>query len=103
VVLASLAGAGWTLWERQRQDPWLKLLAMAAMRLQQAGIQLDANSPPRRMAQQLVTQRGAQEPSVQAIGDWLLRLEALRYAAPGSQRTHLATLQHEFKQLRWPM
>ena len=102
VVLASLAGAGWTLWERQRQDPWLKLLATAATRLQQAGIQLDANSPPRRMAQQLVTQRGAHEPSIQAIGDWLLRLEALRYAAPDSQRTHLATLQHEFKQLRWP-
>ncbi len=111
VVLASLGAAAWTLWERSRQDPWLRLLETAAARLQQAGIALEPQSPPRRMAQQLLAQRGADNPSSQLICDWLLRLEAQRYAPlPERGRAHsaprknarLATLQRELKQLPWP-
>jgi hypothetical protein len=102
VVLASLGAAAWTLWERRRQDPWLRMLATASRRLQKAGVTLTPNSPPRRIAQQLWVQRGTDDGSIQAIGDWLLRLEALRYAAQGNQRTELATLRRELQQLNWP-
>jgi hypothetical protein len=108
VVATSLAGAVWTWWERSRQDPWLRLLNTAAARLQQGGITLAPQSPPRLMAQQLCAQRSAELPAVQAVSDWLLRLEALRYAprqAGEPQRTQarrLATLERELKQLPWP-
>jgi hypothetical protein len=36
------------------------------------------------------------------VRDWLLRLEAQRYAPPGNRRARLGTLQREFKQLPWP-
>lgn len=111
VVLASLTGAAWTLWERSRQDPWLKVLGIASKRLQKAGIKIAPNSPPRRIVQQLITQLGADNPSVTAIGAWLLRLEALRYAPPDAAETvrhalrykaRLVTLERELKQLQWP-
>jgi hypothetical protein len=37
-----------------------------------------------------------------ALIDWLLRLEALRYAPPDKQLSNLATLQREFKHLIRP-
>ena len=46
VVLASLLGAAWTLWDRTRQDPWLRLLKTVAKRLQKAGVKIAPNSPP---------------------------------------------------------
>jgi len=102
VLLATLMGAVWTLWERRRQDPWLRLLETATARLQKAGVSIAPRSPPRRMAEQLAQQLGPENPSALALRDWLLRLEAQRYAPPGAQRTHLATLQREFNQLVWP-
>ena len=102
VVLASAGGAVWTLWERSRQDPWLRLLQNATRRLEKSGIQLAPNSPPRRMAEQLTQQLGADHPAQQALRDWLLRLEAQRYAPPNAQRVRLATLRREFQQLNWP-
>jgi hypothetical protein len=102
VVLASLTGAAWTLWERSRQDPWLRLLATAATRLQKAGVQLAPHSPPRTMAAQCMKVLDPANPRTLALHDWLLRLEAQRYAPPGAQRTRLATLERELKQLIWP-
>ena len=102
VVLSSLGGAAWTLWERTRRDPWLRLLARAGARLQKAGVQMAPNSPPRRLAEQLRAQLGPAHPAAQRIGEWLLRLEALRYAPPAAQHEHLTTLQREFKRLHWP-
>ncbi|MDO8448330.1 MAG: DUF3488 and transglutaminase-like domain-containing protein [Rhodoferax sp.] len=102
VVLASLSGAAWTLWERSRKDPWLRLLEAAARRLQKAGINIPPNSPPRAMAEQLARQAGPQDPSALAVRDWLLRLEAQRYAPPGTTSTRLATLKRELNQLVWP-
>ena len=102
VVLASLGGAAWTLWERQRQDPWLRLLLRARQRLQQAGLALAPNSPPRHMAEQLAQHFDAKDPAIQALHDWLLRLEAQRYAPPDAPRQRLATLQRELNQLTLP-
>lgn len=102
VVLASLSGAAWTLWERQRQEPWLRLLDTARTRLQKAGIQIAPNSPPRRMAEQLATQSGLNHPATQTFYNWLLRLEAQRYAPSGASHPRVATLQREFNQLTLP-
>jgi transglutaminase-like putative cysteine protease len=97
VVAASLGAATWTLWERHRQDPWLRLLERAAQRLRSAGLPLAPHTPPRQMAA-LLRQRHS---GLQPICDWLLRLEAWRYA-PHAHTLQLATLQREFRHLPWP-
>lgn len=102
MVLTSLVAATWTLWERSRHDPWLLLLGHAANRLKKAGINLAPNSPPRSMAQQLTNESDPDDTAVNAMRDWLIRMEALRYAPPGSQRSSLVTLKRELKQLSWP-
>jgi transglutaminase-like putative cysteine protease len=105
VVLSSLVGAAWTLWERSQHDPWLRLLAQARQRLHAAGLVAPPQTPPRELARLLRLQWG-DAAAVPAWQQWLLRLEGLRYApdsAPGttptSHRARLATLRHEFKQL----
>lgn len=110
IVLVSLAGAAWTQWERWRQDPWLRLLHGAMRKLQQAGMTIEAHAAPRQLAsalhQQSATRGGAADKDVQQIHDWLLRLEAWRYA-PSTQdaragRAALSTLQKQYRQLHWP-
>ena len=109
LVFVTLFGAAWTLWEHSRHDPWLHLLGEAAKRLEKAGVTLAPNSPPRRMAEQwLVWAESHHLPTAgpSAIRDWLLKLEALRYApaaanTPGG-RAGLTTLRREFNQLPWP-
>jgi transglutaminase-like putative cysteine protease len=97
VVLASVVGALWTLWEHYHIDPWLRLLHRAQQRLRARGLALADSSPPRQMAG-LVRARFGQHG--QALHDWLLRLEAQRYARrPGSA---IKALQREFRQLAWP-
>jgi transglutaminase-like putative cysteine protease len=105
VVLASLAGAAWTLWDRHRQDPWLRLYHHTTQRLQLAGLALPANTPPRQMAMLLMarTQDPGAPPELAALRDWLLRLEAWRYGAHhASKPSALRKLQREFGQLHWP-
>ena len=97
VVAASLAGAAWTRLERQRSDPWLRQLARARLHLQGSGLAFEANSPARSMAVQLTRQR--KDAKAQAFCDWLLRMEAQRYAAAAGPSTSLATLQRELQQL----
>lgn len=92
VVAASLVGAGWILWDRRRHDPWLRLLESARQRQRRAGHVVAAHATPRQLAAQL--------PGAPAIADWLLRLEAQRYAAGPSPA--LATLEREFRHLAWP-
>jgi transglutaminase-like putative cysteine protease len=97
LVGASLAGAGWALWERSQHDPWLRLLAQARARLAKAGLMVPETAPPRQMAAQAEARFG---PAAQAVRDWLLKLEAQRYAetSPAS----LAALRSEFRRLNWP-
>ncbi|SFM05478.1 DUF3488 and transglutaminase-like domain-containing protein [Variovorax sp. OV329] len=101
LVTASLAGALWTLWERQRQDPWLRLLSNARARLQRAGLTLPDSAPPREIARQVRERFGAaQAEAVREIDEWLLRLERQRYSPQPAQG--LAALRAEFARLRWP-
>ena len=104
VVAVSLAGAAIGLWERQRQDPWLRLLGQAAKHLQRAGLVPPANPTARQLAD-VLDQPGHTQAASQPLRDWLLRLETLRYSRPdnaskGDYRRQLATLQREFKHLR---
>ena len=101
IVAASVVAALWTLWERHRQDPWLRLLHRASHRLSRAGLEIPAHAPPRHMAM-LVRQHEGNDPLPTApLMAWLLRMEAWRYA-PQPVRQSLGTLQREFKKLPWP-
>jgi transglutaminase-like putative cysteine protease len=97
VVTVALGGAAWARWERTRQDPWLRLLARVRQRLAHDGIEIPAAGGPRQLAQ-AVTNRFGQE--AQALADWLLRLEAQRYARRPT--TELPALQRELNRLPWP-
>jgi protein-glutamine gamma-glutamyltransferase len=102
VVLASLVGAAWTLWDRHRQDPWLRLLERAARQLRAAGVPVAPGMPPRTMAQTVRTHWGAADQRTQQLTRWLLALETLRYArARTATSPRLADLRREFSQLPW--
>jgi hypothetical protein len=95
IVVVSLCGAVWTVWERRQRDPWLRLLHDATHQLRRAGLglaALPAQSTPRQLA-------AALPPAHSQIADWLLRLEACRYA-PIS--TSVGTLRAQYRQLAWP-
>ncbi|MDO8280404.1 MAG: DUF3488 and transglutaminase-like domain-containing protein [Burkholderiaceae bacterium] len=109
LVLASLIGAAWTLWERSQHDPWLRLLERARRRLRKAGFDIPAASPPRQIAAMLQARQAlasegrrtcAEGTPSGSVEEWLLRLEAQRYAR--STDSTLSELKREFKQLAWP-
>ena len=97
VVTVALCGIAWAKWDRGRQDPWLRLLARVRARLVEAGVPLAPTSGPRHMAQAVTDRFGAPG---RPLADWLLRLEAQRYAraAPAP----LPALQRELQRLPWP-
>ena len=97
LVAASLGGAIWAWRERRRTDPWLRLLARARNRLGRAGVAAPAGSPPRRLAALVAARHGD---AAGPVRDWLLRLEAQRYARDPSEG--LAVLRRDFRRLRWP-
>jgi hypothetical protein len=103
VAFGALAGSAWGLWERRTQDPWLRLLAQARQRLARAGVALPPSSGPRGLAQAVTARYGD---AGRQVADWLLRLEAQRYAPPpASARAAsqaLRALAREWKQLHWP-
>ena len=99
VVVASLIGAAWTLWERSRRDPWLRLLARAAAHLRKAGIAVTPNATPRQLAAQLAGHANPSNLPKAELQHWLLRLEAQRYARAQDRPDAIATLQRELKTL----
>ena len=99
LVTVSLAGAGWSLWERQQHDPWLRLLARARDRLDRLGVPSEAQSPPRELAR-LAERHLDNAEFARSVSLWLLRLESQRYSRQSPLT--LATLQREFQQLPWP-
>jgi hypothetical protein len=103
LVLASLVGAAWTLWEQSQHDPWLRLLSRARRKLAAAGVAVPAQAPPRELAR-LAGQHFGSGPRALGIQQWLLQMEQLRYAPVASKaasRQRLATLRREFNHLAW--
>ena len=103
LVLASLVGAAWTLWEQSQHDPWLRLLSRARRKLAAAGVAVPAQAPPRELAR-LAGQHFGSGPRALALQQWLLQLEQLRYApvvSKAASRQQLATLRREFNHLAW--
>jgi len=104
LVVASLLGAAWTLWERAQHDPWLRLLARARRRLAAAGVPVPAQAPPRELAR-LSGQHLPPGAPTEALQQWLLHLERQRYsrdARTPDARRQLAALRRQFNQLAWP-
>ncbi|RZJ24156.1 MAG: DUF3488 domain-containing protein [Haliea sp.] len=101
VVLASGLGAAWAWWEKTQHDPWLRLLGRARRRLDRAGLPSSDASSPRQLAQSVLAHPGSE---TQAIHDWLMQLEAQRYAAASDDGagTSLAALKKQYARLRWP-
>ncbi len=99
VVAVSLAGAGWTLWERQQHDPWLRLLQKTRSRLHRLGLPIAQHLPPRALAIH-VREHFGDTPFSQSMTKWLIQLEAQRYNPRAT--TSLATLQREFQSIQWP-
>lgn len=101
-VLTSLLGAAWTLWDGHRQDPWLRLLARATERLTKRGVRLPPQCTPREMARLTLAQLGDSNAFALAMGDWLLRLEAQRYAPPTAACERLVTLSRDLQRIPQP-
>ncbi len=72
-------------------------LARTRQRLARAGLPLPETLPPRAMAEQVRARFGT---PANAVANWLLRLEQLRYAPKPTQE--LSQLRREFRQLPWP-
>jgi protein-glutamine gamma-glutamyltransferase len=99
IVMVSLVGAAWALWERQQHDPWLRTLARVRRRLARLGVQSAEHATPRELAR-VASAQLEDKHFTQALTAGLLRLEALRYA-PRSDDT-LSALHTLFRQLPWP-
>jgi protein-glutamine gamma-glutamyltransferase len=96
IVAVSLVGAAWTLYSRSQHDPWLRLLRAARKRLATAGLPSHDGTPPRELARLAQARWGV---AAQALHDWLLHLETLRYAPAAQRGATLATLRSQFLQL----
>jgi transglutaminase-like putative cysteine protease len=88
----SLAGAGWALWDRHRQDPWQRLQQRVARALQALGVTVAAHDPPRQRAarvRQALGERGAE------LAAQLEALDRARYAG-GQPRPQLRRWWRDF-------
>ena len=79
----SLAGAGWALWDRHRQDPWQRLQRQVAERLARLGVVVAVHEGPRTRAARV---RGALGSSGETLARTLERLDHARYGQPGRPR-----------------
>jgi transglutaminase-like putative cysteine protease len=103
VVLASLGGAAWTLWEKRQHDPWLRLLHSVRLRFQRAGLPVRAGATPRELASLLQAAPPPLSTQAETLRDCLLRLEVLRYApvSDGAGKHELSRLRREFQRMNW--
>ena len=97
IVTVALIGAAWSWWDRLQHDPWLRLLRRARRKLRQVGLDVGPTTPPRQIADLVTTRFG---PNAGGLADWLLKLEAQRYARAPAATLH--ALRREFQQLSWP-
>jgi transglutaminase-like putative cysteine protease len=102
LVLACLGAGAWSLWERRQHDPWLRLLQQAHAQLVRAGLQPAPQATPRQLAGLLVQlpALAAQPQQLAQLHQWLLQLEAQRYAS--GPHPELGGLRRAFHRLPWP-
>jgi hypothetical protein len=79
----ALAGAAWAAWDRQRQDPWLRLQRRVQLRLAALGVSVAAHHAPRTRAQHVREALGTRG---LALAEQLEALDRARYAGPGRHR-----------------
>ena len=77
LALGGLAGAGWALWDRVRQDPWQRMQRRIQQRLAALGVDVQLHEPPRTRAMQVRRALGAAGEDVAAQ---LEALDRARYA-----------------------
>lgn len=80
LCVGSLAGAGWALWDRHRQDPWQRLQERIRARLSLLQVSVQPHEPPRTRAQRVRERLGAKGEEIAAA---LEALDRSRYARPG--------------------
>ena len=88
LVLGGLAGAGWALLDRARQDPWLRLQRKVQVQLAAIGVAVQASDAPRARAAKVRAALGAEG---QGVAEQLDALDHLRYASPAAGAARLAT------------
>jgi hypothetical protein len=76
----SLAGAGWALWDRHRQDPWQRLQRRIQQRLALLKVPVQAHEPPRTRARLVRQHLG---PAGEALALELEALDRSRYGQSG--------------------
>ena len=98
VTALGLLGAAWSAWPLRSKDPWLALLLQARKRLEASGLELAPSATPRQMAQQAQDCWGD---AANALAQWLLELELLRYSAT-CETVKQAQLEKKWRSLPWP-
>ena len=96
-ALAAVLGMAYAAWQRQRRDPWERLLIGARQRLARAGLELAPHLPPRAMAEQARQRFGE---TAEPAARWLMQLERARYAPQPAP--DLALLRRQLPRLPWP-
>ena len=81
--VASLAGAAWAWWDRRRRDPWQRLAARVAKRLDSLDVDVADHEGPRRWAERVRKRLG---PPGEAVAVQLEALEAMRYGRDAASR-----------------
>lgn len=81
------------------QDPWLRVMARARRKLQQAGIKHAESLGLQALARATQAQWGDESLQLQ---QWLLQMEQWRYAPHGPSTPSLAALRRSYRALTWP-
>jgi protein-glutamine gamma-glutamyltransferase len=83
ISVGSLAGAAWAWWDRHRRDPWQRLAARVAKRLDALDVDTADHEGPRRWAERTRKRLG---PAGEALAAQLEALDALRYGREAAAR-----------------
>jgi transglutaminase-like putative cysteine protease len=83
ISAGSLAGAAWAWWDRRRRDPWQRLGARIARRLDQLDVDAPEHEGPRRWAAHVRKRMGLRG---EALAAQLETLERLRYGRAATTR-----------------
>jgi hypothetical protein len=83
LTTAALGGAGWALWDRRRQDPWVRLHTRVRERLARLGVAAAPHEAPRTLAERVRRQLG--DAGV-AVARELDALDRARYGHGGPRK-----------------